>query len=233
MPHHHVYNWRGALRCLLPPRSNWQWTGSLAPPREVMLLSPSLHRTLHGVTFGACWNLIYLICLTFTPPHSGIWLHGFIFRQRHVQVQVEEAEHPLHLSVVPVMPAWCWSSESSVKSWYEGAGSSRQESVNFLLRSSPVSSSSIAKVVASDLREKNMLFVMRGLRGLALSLPRWLCSLVTNVLGHLSDDEIVLTGRCLGKEIDLMNISWRRAWFKKAFLLGAAVKPLLKPHLFQ
>lgn len=52
-------------------------------------------------------------------------------------------------------------------------------------------------------------------------------------LEHLRDDEIVLRGRCLGKEIHLIRISWWRAWFKKTSLLSAAIKPLLKSHLFQ
>lgn len=37
-------------------------------------------------------------------------------------VQVEEVDHALHVSVVPVTPARWWSSELSAKFWYEGVG---------------------------------------------------------------------------------------------------------------
>lgn len=69
-------------------------------------------------------------------------------------------EHPLRVSVVPVMPAQWWSSELSVKSWYEEVGSPRRDSVIFLVRSSPAFSISLAEVVGGYFREKNILFVM-------------------------------------------------------------------------
>lgn len=177
------------------------------------------------------WS-IYLICLTFPPPHCVIWLHGLISHQRHVSflsMQVEEVEHPLHVSVVPVMLAQWWSSELSAKFWYEGVGSPRQKSVVFLERSSPAFSSSLAKVVRCYFRKKPRLFIIEhgwqnwGLRGSARSLPGWLYGFVTYVLEDLRDDDIVLTGRCLGKEVHLINISWWKAWFKNASLLSAAL----------
>lgn len=149
----------------LLPRINQQEPGSLAPSLEEWHCShlPSGRPCMEwSLGCAGIWP-IYLMCLPFPPHCSGIWLHGFIFCWRDMtSVQVEEEEeeeHLLHVSVVPAKPAWWWSSECSMKFWYEGVGSPRQESVIFLMGSSPAFSSSLAAVAGGYFREKKLLFV--------------------------------------------------------------------------
>lgn len=241
MPHHHICNWQGALHRLLLPRINRQETGSLAPSLEDRHCShlPSGRPCMEWpLGHAGIWS-IYLICLT--SPTSLWYLTAWVYfplkTRDFFSAQVEDMEHPLRISLVPVVPAWWWFSELSVKSWYEGVGSPRWESAIFLMRSSPAFSSSLADVAGGYFREKKytIIAMSTGGRTAVWEVQRSPCpgGYLALSLEHLRDDEIVLTGICLGKEIHLIRISWWRAWFKKTSLLSAAIRPLLKSHLFQ
>lgn len=85
MPHHHIYNWRGVLHGLCSPGliDKRQVAGTL-PGGMALLHLPSSRPWMEWPSETAGIRSIYLSCLTFPPPLSGIWLHGTVFQWRPV-----------------------------------------------------------------------------------------------------------------------------------------------------